>query len=320
MQRKFLSGGVSRRFTRRPKGQSTVEYVLIIAIIVLVALIAGPWVSSAIRNQFNLVAGTIGSGTTGENFYEPEDIPDPQSGTAFAVYSEDDHSLMFYKRKGLPKVGDMFNSRRVTQVYTGFEAAKYTHDSHTVTDGLANTCDTPWYGVKDDILSASVIDTGIKPKSLSYWFANMLNVRAIDIEKLEPSSPVACTWTFINCRKMTSVSLPANLKPSRINDIFYCCSSLQSDGLSMPGFDTSLCTDMWFAFYCCKSLTYIPGIENWDTSSNREFRGMFYNSPNLVADLSTWDVSLSQSGSSIPHSSFDFGAGCPGVTLPKAWQ
>ena len=34
-------GGVSRRFTRRPKGQSTVEYVLVIAIIVLVVLIAG---------------------------------------------------------------------------------------------------------------------------------------------------------------------------------------------------------------------------------------------------------------------------------------
>ncbi len=36
-----FGGGVSRRFTRRPKGQSTVEYVLVIAIIVLVVLIAG---------------------------------------------------------------------------------------------------------------------------------------------------------------------------------------------------------------------------------------------------------------------------------------
>ncbi|MDB1910978.1 hypothetical protein, partial [Collinsella aerofaciens] len=114
-----FGGGVSPRFPRRPKGQSTVEYVLIIAIIVLVILIAGPWVSSAIGNQFNLVAGAIGSGTTGENFYEPVDIPDPKRGTTFAVYSEDDHSLMFYKRKGLPKVGDMFNYRRVTEVYTG---------------------------------------------------------------------------------------------------------------------------------------------------------------------------------------------------------
>lgn len=63
MQRKFLSGGgVSRRFTRRLRGQSTVEYVLVIAIIGLVVLIAEPWVSSAIRNQFNTVAGTLGNG------------------------------------------------------------------------------------------------------------------------------------------------------------------------------------------------------------------------------------------------------------------
>ena len=66
MQWKILSGGgVSQRFTRRLKGQSTVEYVLIIAIIVLVVLIAGPWVSSAIRNQFNQVAGVLGNGTAG---------------------------------------------------------------------------------------------------------------------------------------------------------------------------------------------------------------------------------------------------------------
>ena len=60
-----FGGGVSHRFTRRPKGQSTVEYVLIIATIVLVVLIAGPWVSSAIGNQFNQVAGVLGNGIAG---------------------------------------------------------------------------------------------------------------------------------------------------------------------------------------------------------------------------------------------------------------
>ena len=119
MQRKSPSGGGISQIYPPPEG--TVEYVLIIAIIVLVVLIAGPWVSSAIRNQFNLVVGTLGSGSTGENFYEPVDISDPENGTAFAVYSEDDHSFMFYKRRGVPKVGDMFNYRRVTKVYTGFE-------------------------------------------------------------------------------------------------------------------------------------------------------------------------------------------------------
>ena len=59
-----LRGGVSPRNTRL-RGQSIIEYVLIIAIIVLVVMIAGPWVSSAIRNQFNTVAGVLVNGTAG---------------------------------------------------------------------------------------------------------------------------------------------------------------------------------------------------------------------------------------------------------------
>lgn len=54
-----LRGWVSPRNTRL-RGQGAIEYVLVIAIIVLVVMIAGPWVSSAIRNQFNTVAGVIG--------------------------------------------------------------------------------------------------------------------------------------------------------------------------------------------------------------------------------------------------------------------
>ena len=59
-----LRGGVSPRNTRL-RGQGAIEYVLVIAIIVLVDMIAGPWVSSAIRNQFNTVAGVLVNGTAG---------------------------------------------------------------------------------------------------------------------------------------------------------------------------------------------------------------------------------------------------------------
>ena len=47
------------------RGQSIIEYVLIIAIIGLVIVFAGPGVAGAIRNQFNLVGNTVNSGTTG---------------------------------------------------------------------------------------------------------------------------------------------------------------------------------------------------------------------------------------------------------------
>lgn len=59
-----LRGGVSPRSTRL-RGQSIIEYVLIIAIIGLVIVFAGPGVAGAIRNQFNLVGNTVNSGTAG---------------------------------------------------------------------------------------------------------------------------------------------------------------------------------------------------------------------------------------------------------------
>ena len=65
MQRQFrLGGGVSPRDTLL-RGQGIIEYVLIIAVIALVIVFAGPGVAGAIRNQFNLVGNTVNSGTTG---------------------------------------------------------------------------------------------------------------------------------------------------------------------------------------------------------------------------------------------------------------
>ena len=59
-----LRGGVSPRGTLL-RGQSIIEYVLIIAVIGLVIVFAGPGVAGAIRNQFNLVGNTVENGTNG---------------------------------------------------------------------------------------------------------------------------------------------------------------------------------------------------------------------------------------------------------------
>ena len=65
MQRQFrLGGGVAPK-TIRLRGQSIIEYVLIIAVIGLVIVFAGPGVAGAIRNQFNLVGNTVENGTNG---------------------------------------------------------------------------------------------------------------------------------------------------------------------------------------------------------------------------------------------------------------
>ena len=67
-----LRGGVSPRNTRL-RGQSIIEYVLIIAIIGLVIVFAGPQVAGAIRNEFNQITNTVDSGTEGDNFISTEE-------------------------------------------------------------------------------------------------------------------------------------------------------------------------------------------------------------------------------------------------------
>lgn len=281
-------GGVSPRFTRRLKGQSTVEYVLIIAIIVLVILIAGPWISSAIRNQFNTVAGAIGSGTTGENFYEPEDIPDPQNGTAFAVYSEDDNSLMFYKRRGVPKVGDMFNYRRVTAVYTGFETETYVL-VETPTNRYGSST-APWAAHQSQIEAAKIVDDGVAPKSVSVWFSNMTKLKSVDVARLDTSKCTQMVDTFFSTTQLQSLDLSSwdvsstynfscmfqechSLKNLDIRGwsahpdnagvfgMFYDCSSLQS--LDLSGFDLASTVGANKMFGYCQSLSRITLGSSW---------------------------------------------------------
>ena len=65
-------GGVSPR-SARLRGQSIIEYVLIIALIGLVIVFAGPGVAGAIRNQFSQVTNTVDSGADGGNFMSAEE-------------------------------------------------------------------------------------------------------------------------------------------------------------------------------------------------------------------------------------------------------
>ena len=311
-QRKFLlGGGISHRFTHRLKGQSTIEYVLVIAIIVLVVLIAGPWVSSAIGNQFNLVAGAIGSGTAGEGFREPQDVPDPANGTAFAVYSADDHSLMFYKRKGLPKVGDMLNSRRVTEVYTGFETETYqaTWDTghNSINNGPTNC---PWFKHHDDILSVSVVDYGIKPHDMSFWFQLFSILRTVDIKRFNMSDCVNWQHAFWHCDALTVLDL-SGMNVERLANIESMCTACYSlKTVSFAGWKGSP-TSIGIMFGACRALDSVEFGEI-DFSKMTSARYAFSNCRSLMLDCSNWDVSTSADRT-------EFNAGAPGVIAPKVW-
>ena len=315
-------GGVSRRFTRRPKGQSIIEYVLLIAIIGLVIVFAGPGLAGAIRNQFNTVAGILGNGIAGGT-WEPSgsgngngsltdaDIVDPVHGMAFAVYSADDHSLMFYKRKGLPKVGDMFNSRRVTEVYTGFETARYfaTWDAEHTSEnnGPANT---PWYGHHSEIESACVVDFGIKPHSLSFWFQSFTAMKSVDLKRLNVSACVNWQHTFWCCQSLTALDL-SGMNVTKLYIIESMCTGCYSlRNVSFAGWKGSpISTGIMFSG--CFNLDSI-NFGNMDFSKSTNVYKMFFNCRSLTLDCTNWSISAN-----IRHDFFNQGA--PGVIAPTVW-
>lgn len=274
-------------------------------------LIAGPWVSAAIRNQFNFVAGAIGSGTTGENFYEPEDIPDPNKGTAFAVYSADDNSLMFYKRRGVPKAGDMFNYRRVTDVYTGFETETYqaTWDTdHTSINNGPTNC--PWFKRHDDILSVSVVDYGIKPHDMSFWFQLFSILRTVDIRRFNMSDCVNWQHAFWRCAALTVLD-PSGMNVERLANIESMCTACHSlKTVSFAGWKGSP-TSIGIMFGECRALDSVEFGE-LDFSKMTSARFAFSNCRSLMLDCTNWDVSTSADCT-------EFNAGAPGVILPKVW-
>ena len=264
-----LGGGVSHRDARRLRGQSTIEYVLLVAIIALVVIVAGPGVASAIRNQFNQVTDAIGSGTVGENFYDAADLPDPENGTAFAVYSEDDHSLMFYKRRGVPQVGDMFNYRRVTEVYTGFETEEY--------HGPWPEDDCPWYGIHSAIKVVKVADEGIAPRSMAWWFNQFVNCTSFELGKLDTSRCVSIRRMFSSCAACTSIS-------------------------GVETWDVSALTDTSAAFDGLYHMREIAGIGSWNTSALKLNAYTFYNLSALVKlDISGWSDSSLTLGKTIDY-------------------
>ena len=121
-------GGVSPRGTLL-QGQSIIEYVLIIALIGLVIVFAGPGVAGAIRNQFNQVTNTVDSGTDGGNFMSAEEKAyqeamktvvnkdakdwtlDEQKAAATDIAKNGTSSVVYAKAKAAMDAGTKFSTK-----------------------------------------------------------------------------------------------------------------------------------------------------------------------------------------------------------------
>lgn len=270
--------------------------------------------SPFLPDQTGHVAGADGKWyDTDGNGYAPADIPSNKAMTyyaskdllpkAFAVYSDDDQSLNFYKRSGVPAVGDTFEGKKVTAVYTGIEEKPTTQYPQ-------------WKDKASKIKTAVVVDNGIKPVSTAHWFdAGYRNLATVAIAKLDTSSVTDMNSMFNDCYKLTSVDGLSSWDTSNVtnmNSMFHSCSWLTSVG-DLSSWDTSSVTDMGGMFGYCSYLKSVGDLSNWDTSNVTSMDGMFYGCSRLNVDCSNWDV-----GSQKYSSSFNYGA--PGVVLPLTWQ
>ena len=202
--------------------------------------------------------------------------PSASDSVPFAVYSEDDASLTFYKRRTLPVQGSVFEGKTATAVYANIQNTKST---------------PPWKGVASKIKRVAVVDGGIAPQTMYAWFFECNNLLSVNLSRLDTSKTTSLGYAFSRCKSLTEIDLSA-LDTSSVRsfaDVFQDCSSLRS--VNLAGWDTSGGKDFRQMFYRCASLEEID-ISSFKTSASTSFEQMFYGCSSLRSlNLSHFDTS-----------------------------
>ena len=201
--------------------------------------------------------------------------PSASDSVPFAVYSEDDASLTFYKRRALPVEGSVFEGKTATAVYANIENTKST---------------PPWKGIARKIERVAVVDGGIAPQTMYAWFFECNNLLSVNLSRLDTSKTISLGYAFSRCKSLTDLDLSA-LDTSSVRsfaDVFQDCSSLRS--VNLAGWDTSSGKVFRQMFYRCASLEEID-ISSFKTSASTSIEQMFYGCSSLRSlDLSHFDT------------------------------
>ena len=201
--------------------------------------------------------------------------PSASDSVPFAVYSEDDASLTFYKRRALPVEGSAFEGKKATAVYASIQNTNSA---------------SPWKGIASKIKRVAVVDDGIAPQTMYAWFFECNNLLSVNLSRLDTSKTTSLGYAFSRCKSLTDLDLSA-LDTSSVRsfaDVFQDCSSLRS--VNLAGWDTSSGKDFRQMFYRCASLEEID-ISSFKTSASTSFEQMFYGCSSLRSlDLSHFDT------------------------------
>lgn len=202
--------------------------------------------------------------------------PDASDSVPFAVYSEDDASLTFYKRRALPVQGSVFEGKTATAVYANIQNTKST---------------PPWKGIASKIKRVAVVDEGVAPQTMYAWFFNCANLLSVNLSKLDTSKTTSLEYAFSGCKSLTDIDL-STLDTSSVRsfaDVFQDCSSLRR--VNLAGWDTSSGNNFRQMFIQCASLEELD-VSSFETGNVTTFKEMFYGCSSLRSlDLSHFDTS-----------------------------
>lgn len=241
---------------------------------------------------------------------------------AFAVFSADDGSLNFYKRINVPKAGEQFEGRTVTEVYTGFENKEFAINNNPKPNWSDVTTNVPWFNRIQQILSARIIDKNIKPYQLSFWFTQCNNMTQVDLSNLDASRIKKAIGLFGRCHKLHTCILPSDMNNlTDLSDMFYECRTLNEVDLTCIGTSSvprdlfsifngclslktiqiprQIVRNLGWGFAGCKSITDFSIVENWDVShvaGTHDLFKVFAGCTSLTSlNLSKWKTSQSLS-------------------------
>lgn len=212
---------------------------------------------NSIRNNLGTVAtggnvaggGSAGPDQGGGDQTADYDVADPMNGTAFAVYSADDNSLDFYKRKGMPDEGSVFCGRTATKIYPDLEQ----------NGGY-------WVGKwanRTDIKKVEVVDYGISPEELGSCFFGDTSLEKADMFKLGTSNLQSVQAVFANCTSLNEVNC-GNWDTSKVGNmqaVFFNCSSLKT--VSLYNWTVKDGLNMSCMFKGCTNLYAVSVGSNW---------------------------------------------------------